>query len=312
MKKTPHITIGIPCFNEEQNVIPTYHKIIRVISALPKYSFSFLFIDNGSTDQTRKKILELSRSDKHVSAVLLSRNFGPEASAAALIDFTRSDALIALPCDLQDPPELIPLFIDKWRKGNNIVVGVYKKTEDDVLTALLRNTFYNFFKRISNIDIPVNASGAGLLDRKSIHAMKSLPEKYRFFRGLRAWIGFKSTYVYYNRVRRMKGRSSYSIFSYFQHAERGLYGFSYLLLDIMMYLGLIIMLLSFLITILYILFNFLLSNLPSSTSLLFLSIFTFGSIQLFATSILGKYIQVIVEETKNRPTYIIDSKLRLA
>lgn len=308
MKKLLNVVIGIPCYNEEQNVIATYNRIKKILLKLHGYSFSFLFVDNGSTDNTREKINILTRTDKRVRGVFLSRNFGPEASAAALIDHVRGDAIITLPCDLQDPPELIPNFLKKWKQGNTIVVGAYKKTEDDVLTAFLRKTFYSFFKKLSNIDIPVNASGAGLLDKKAIVAMKALPEKYRFFRGLRAWIGFKSAFVYYNRIRRTKGASSYSFLSYFQHAERGLYGFSYLLLDGMMFAGITSVAIALLSVCLLVLYSIIRGTLPEFNTALIVGIFFFGSIQLLAVGILGKYIQVIVEETKNRPTYIVDAK----
>ena len=312
MKRKQHVVIGIPCFNEEQNVVVIYRRIKRVLSNIRKYSFSFLFVDNGSTDKTREKITQLARSDKKVHGVFLSRNFGPEASAAALIDHVQGDAIITLPCDLQDPPELIPDFLRKWEQGNNIVVGAYKKTEDDLITAFLRKTFYSFFKKLSNIDIPVNASGSGLLDKKSILAMKSLPEKYRFFRGLRAWIGYKSDFVYYNRVKRMNGSSSYSFLSYFQHAERGLYGFSYLLLDILMYAGFSTVGVTILGIMMYLFYAIVRGIHPDFMTLLIFGVFFFGSVQLFAISIIGKYIQVIVEETKNRPTYLVDSKVHIS
>lgn len=311
MKKKQHIVIGIPCFNEEQNVVVVHKRIKKVLVNIHNYTFSFLFIDNGSTDNTKTKILQLARLDPSIHAVFLSRNFGPEASAAALIDYMKGDAIIALPCDLQDPPELIPDFLRKWEKGNNIVVGAYKKTEDDLITAFLRKTFYSFFKTLSNIDIPVNASGAGLLDKKSVLAMRSLPEKYRFFRGLRAWIGFKSDFVYYNRVKRMKGSSSYSFLSYFQHAERGLFGFSYLLLDLMTYLGFALVGVAFAFIFIYILISLIYGNPIKGSITILVSIVFFGGIQMLAISTVGKYIQVIVEEVKNRPTYIIDETIRI-
>jgi len=175
----------------------------------------------------------------------------------------------------------------------------------------LRKNFYKLFKRISDIDIPVNAVGTGLLDRKALNILRQLPEKYRFFRGLRAWIGFKTAYVYYNRRKRQLGKSSYRIFDYFKHAERGLFGFSYLVLDLMVYAGFILVFLSFLFIIGYLMLFFLYGNPIKGAVTILVAIVFFGGIQLLAISIIGKYIQVITEETKNRPIYIVDETINI-
>ena len=241
----------------------------------------------------------------------MSRNFGPEASADALINYASGDAFIALPADLQDPPDLIPKFIAKWEQGYQLVVGIYKKSQDNFLTLILRKNFYNLFKKISSIDIPINAGGTGLLDRKALNALKLLPEKYRFFRGLRAWIGFKTAYITYERRKRAKGKSSYRFIDYFKHAERGLFGFSYLVLDLMVYGGFILVFFSFVFFLAY-LFTVLIIGNPIKASIpLMLAIVFFGGIQLLAISIIGKYIQVIVEETKGRPVYIVEEVINI-
>ncbi len=295
MKKK--ISIVVPCFNEEENIESTYKKIEYFLKKILSYDFEYIIVDNGSTDLTKSIIRKLIKKDKRISGVFLSRNFGPEASAAACYKFATGDAIIALPADLQDPPELIPQFIKKWEQGHEVIIGIYKKTEDDFFTSLLRKAFYFIFKKISNINVPVNASGVGLLDRKVVDALNSLPERYRFFRGLRAWIGFKTAYIYYDRVKRQRGKSSYNFINYFKHAERGVFGFSYLVLDMMFYFGILITLLSAL---------FLIARFSLYSLIIFI-----GSVLLFAISIIGKYIQVIVEETKNRPIYIVEETVNL-
>jgi len=295
MKKK--ISIAIPCFNEEENIESSYNRIELVLRKLSSYDFEYIIIDNGSTDKTKEIIKRLIKKDKRIAGIFLSRNFGPEASAAACYKFAIGDAVIALSADLQDPPELILKFVKKWEQGYDVVIGIYNKTEDDLFTKFLRKFFYFFFKKISNIDVPVNASGVGLLDKKVVNALNSLPEKYRFFRGLRAWIGFKTAYIYYDRVKRQRGKSSYSFINYFKHAERGIFGFSYLVLDMMFYFGILITLLSTL---------FLIVRFSLYSLIIFI-----GSILLFAISIIGKYIQVIVEETKNRPVYIVEETVNV-
>jgi len=309
MKKK--ITIGIPTYNEEQNIERIYKKIETIIKKYKHYNFEYIFVDNHSIDKTKILIKNLIKKDKRIKGIFLSRNFGPEASLSALIDYSLGDVFIGIPCDLQDPPELILKFIKKWNEGYNIVIGVYKKSEDNFITSILRKSFYSVFKKISNIEVPINASGVGLLDRRALDALKSLPEKFRFFRGLRSWIGFKTAHVYYERNKRQHGKSSYRIFDYFKHAERGLFGFSYLVLDLMAYFSFLLVILSFLFIIGYLFTVFVFGNPIQASIPLMLTIVFFGGIQLLAISIIGKYIQVIVEETKARPMYIVDEVINL-
>lgn len=311
MNNIKNITIGIPCFNEEKNVLEMYEETKKIIDKIKNYKFNFLFVDNGSLDKTREKINILVNKDKSVKGVFLSRNFGPEASGQAVYDFCEdeSDALITLPCDLQDPPSLIPRFIEQWENKHDLVFAQYKKTQDSRFMTFCRKSFYSLFKKISNIDVPVNVSGFGLFDKKVVKAIKSLPEKFRFGRGLSIWVGFKKTFITYERVERKRGKSSYSIFDYIKHSERGVFGFSYLPLDAMVYLGFIITVLSFLFIIIYLGTVFIFGNPIKASITLMLAVVFFGGVNLLALSIIGKYIQVIMEETKNRPVYIVDEKI---
>jgi dolichol-phosphate mannosyltransferase len=303
------VTIGIHCFNEEENVLVVYKKIKAIISTLKDYEFNFLFVDNASCDTTQEKIKTIIRKDKKVRAIFLSRNFGPEASGTAVVFHTVSDALIMIPCDLQGPPELITKFIKKWQEGYDLVLGQYTKAEDSIVMTFARITFYRLFKKISNIDVPINVTGFGLYDKKIIMALKSLPEKYRFGRGLTAWIGFKQVFIPYEKKRRMRGKSSYNFFDYIKHSERGIFGFSYLPLDLIVYLGFILTMFSFVFIVSYLFAAILFGNPLKASITLVSAVVFFGGINLLALSIIGKYIQVIVEETKNRPLYIVEEKL---
>lgn len=304
IKKT--ISIGIPCFNEELNVAEAYRQLTKVTIKNKKYNYEFIFVDNGSTDKTRNEIRKIVTEDRRVIGVFLSRNFGPESSLQALLDVSHGDAFIGIPCDLQDPPDLIPEFIKRWEDGYSVVVGVYTKIEDIFFMRIARRSFYRLFKAISNIDVPVNAGGVGLMDKKVVRVLNSLPEKYRFFRGLRSWVGFRTAYITYERRKRERGKSSYSVFNYIRHAERSFFGFSYVPLDFIIYIGLFLVLVSFVFIVVYLLFAIFYSNSIRGSVAILVSIVFFGGVQLLAMSILGKYVQVIVEETKNRPVYIID------
>lgn len=308
MKNT--IAIAIPCFNEEKNVCVIYREVKKVINKNQKYDYEFVFVDNGSEDKTREEIKKIAKNDKKVRGIFLSRNFGPEASAQAAMDNSTGDAVILLACDLQDPPELINEFIKKWENGYDIVLGQYIGTQDSVFMTLMRKWFYKFFKKISNIEVPINVTGFGLLSRNVVDSLKRLPEKYRFNRGLTMWLGFKKTFVSYKRVKRKNGKSSYkSLFDYLHHSERGIFGFSYLPLDLMVYIGSLVTLLSFLFIIGYLITVFVFGNPINASIPILLSVVFFGGLNLMALSIIGKYIQVIVEETKNRPVYIVEKKV---
>lgn len=310
MKEKKLITISIPCFNEEKNVAWAYKTIRKIIDKDKRYTYEFVFVDNGSEDKTRIEIEDLIKKDNRVRGVFLSRNFGPEASGQAALDNSFGDVVILLPCDLQDPPELIPKFIKKWEEGYNIVLGQYKGTQDSFFMTLMRRSFYKLFEKISNIDVPINVSGFGLFDKKVVEAIKLLPEKFRFARGLTMWVGFKRAFVSYQRRERKNGKSSYrNFFDYLHHSERGIFGFSYLPLDLMIYSGFLLTLISFLFIIGYLIISVLFGNpIKASISLMSAVIF-FGGLNLMALSIIGKYVEVIVEETKNRPTYIVDEKI---
>ena len=305
------ISICVPCYNEEQNVIFAYKAIKKATSKIKSYSFELLFVDNGSTDNTRSIIAKIAKKDKKVKGIFLSRNFGPESSGYAGLHFAKGSAFIGISCDLQDPPKLISTFIKKWEEGNDIVLGIYKRYDENIVMKMIREIFYALFNRVSKTQIPGNAVGFGLYDRKVVEGLKSLPEKYRFTKGLLAWLGFKKAYVNYVRNKRLRGKSSYNIFGYLKDAERGFFGFSYLILDLMVYGGFVIVLFSFLFIIGYLYTVFVIGNPIKASIPLMLTIVFFGGVQLLAISIIGKYIQVIVEETKARPMYIVDEVINV-
>lgn len=307
-KKT--ISFVVPCFNEEENVDFVWKELSGVMRTLGSYDYEMIFVDNGSFDKTRERVERLSKKDKKVVGVFLSRNFGPEASTHAGLDYSRGDATIIYEADLQDPPNLIPTFIEKWREGYDIVVGVRTKIEDNFIMTMMRKSFYRILKSISDIDIPVNSGSYGLIDKRALNAIQSLPEKYRMFRGLRAWVGFKTCFVKYHRKKRERGESYYNFFRYVKHAERSFFGFSYLPLDIMIYCGFMLVFLSFLFIVFYLLFFLLFGNPIKGAVTILVSIVFFGGVQLLALSIVGKYVQVIVEETKARPVYLVDKIVR--
>lgn len=305
------VSFSIACFNEELNIIPTYTALKKISEKIKKYDFEFIFSDNCSQDKTQKLISYLAKKDKKVVGVFLSRNFGPESNGQAAMDHCSGDAIIPIECDLQDPPELIPQFIKKWEQGYDVVAGIRDQTEEKSIMKIFRKAFYSLFSSISNVEIPSNSGAFCLMDRKVVDAVKKLPEKFRFFRGLRAWVGFKTAHIHYKRKNRKFGLSSYHFFDYVKHSERGIFGFSYQILDVMVYSGFLITTFSFVFIFGYLYWVFIFGNPIQASIPLMLTIVFFGGVQLLAISIIGKYIQVIVEETKNRPVYIVDKTLNI-
>lgn len=311
MKKgKKHISIGVICFNEEPNIAFAYKELVEVTNKNKNYNYDFIFIDNGSTDKTREEIRKIAKKDKRVAGVFLSRNFGNEASIQASLDFARGDAYICYEGDLQDPAIVILDFIKEWEKGFDVVVGVRTKLADNFFMTKIRKLYYRIFRSISNIEVPVDAGSFALIDKKVMDAINKLPEKHRFNRGLRAWVGFKTTFVNYHRRPRLRGKSSFSLLGYVHHAEKSFYGFSYFPLDIIVYTGLLIVILSFLFFIVYFSSLIIFGQRIEASKLTLLLVVLFGGIQLLALSIIGKYIQVIVEETKARPVYIIEEVIK--
>lgn len=304
------ISIGIICFNEESNVPIAYRELSKVVGKEKGYNFEFIFVDNRSTDNTREEIRKVTKSDKRAVGVFLSRNFGPEASSQASLDHAFGDAFILYEGDMQDPPEVILDFIREWEKGFNVVVGIRNKIDDTFFMTFIRKTYYRIFRVVSDIDIPVDAGSFALLDKKVMNAIRKMPERYRFYRGLRAWVGFKTSYITYQRIRRQHGKSSYNFWGYIHHAERSFFGFSYLPLDIFVYTGFLLVFISFISIVIYLLLKILLEQIINEFVIIIFSVVFFGGVQLFALSIIGKYIQVIVEETKNRPAYIVDEVVK--
>src|SRR3989338_3373551 len=151
MKK---ISITIPCFNEEENVISAYRTLTSVMKKAKKYNHELIFVDNGSEDKTKELIIQIAKKDKRVKGIFLSRNFGPESSGQAGLDITTGDAFIGIGCDLQDPPDMILKFIKKWEKGYDVILGVYTKLDENFLITLIKKIFYHLLNKITFVNIP--------------------------------------------------------------------------------------------------------------------------------------------------------------
>ena len=306
MKK---ITFLIPAFNEEGNILELYNQILSSVNKLNSYKFEFLFIENGSTDETFKKILELSNKDTRVKYLKLSRNFKMDGGIAAGLNNVDCDAAIIMTANLQDDPKTIPKFIEKWEQGYNHVYGIVKSRPGKSIIRKFNSVlFYKLINKMTNNLVPEGVSDFRLVDKKVINSVKKLTEHNRFYRGFFAWVGFKSIGIEFERQKRFSGVSHAKTFKVLSFALKGLFSFSTKPLKISIFLTVITSSISLIILFQQI-FRWFKFGVPfdgfgTLTGLLLL----FFSLLFLIISILSEYISLIYKETKNRPHYIIEDQ----
>ncbi len=302
----PLISVVAPCFNEADALGPFMAAMTPVLGGAD-FEYELVFVDDGSTDGTRDKLEHLAAQNSHVKVVIFSRNFGKEAALTAGLDHAKGDAVVVIDTDLQDPPELIRDFVAKWREGVDVVYG--KREDRATDTAAKRMTaegFYQFFNRISAVKIPENTGDFRLMDRRVVDAIKALPERSRFMKGLFAWAGFSSAAVPYARPARAAGSTKFNLWKLWNFAIDGIVSFSTAPLRVWSYIGAVVAFFSFLYASFIIMLTVITGvDVPGYASLIVLILF-FGSVQMISVGVLGEYISRLFIEVKRRPIYIVD------
>jgi glycosyltransferase involved in cell wall biosynthesis len=270
-----------------------------------RLEYEYVFINDGSTDGTLAKLIELSVGNPHIRIINLSRNFGKEAGMTAGIDHVRGNVLIPIDVDLQDPPELIPQFVEKWREGYDVVYGVRASRDDDsMMKRASAGWFYSLFNRLSAVPIPDNAGDFRLIDERATEVLRQLPERNRFMKGLFSWVGFYSTGVPYSRPARVAGKTKWNFRKLWNFALDGIFSFSTVPLRIWSYVGIVVSLLAFVYASFIVIRTVILGiDLPGYASLLTVVLFL-GGIQLLSLGIIGEYLGRLLVEAKQRPVYI--------
>lgn len=303
------ISLIVPVMNEEDAVGPFVKEVQKELENI-KYKLEFLFIDDGSQDNTVINIKKLAQNDSRIRLLKLSRNFGKEAAMTAGLDYAIGDAVIPMDVDLQDPPSIIHEFIKKWEEGFDTVYGIRQsRNEDTVGKKTSAGLFYKLFNKISDTPIPHNTGDFRLIDRKVIEALKKLPEKNRFMKGLFAWPGFTSVGVVYDRPARQFGKTKFNAWRLWNFAVDGITSFSTWPLRIWSYVGVGIAIIS-LIFMCYIMSRTIIFGVdwPGYASLMSAILF-FGAMQLISIGVLGEYMGRLYMESKNRPVYIVEDFL---
>ncbi len=307
------ISIVIPIYNEEENLDYLYKRLSEA-SPLWNETFEVVFVDDGSFDRSLEMMRAIHEKDQRFRVVKLSRNFGHQAAISAGIKRAKGDAVIIMDGDLQDPPEELPLFLNKWREGYEVVYAIRKNRKENIFKKMAYAGFYRMLATISNISIPLDSGDFCLMDKKVVRALnKLMPEQNRFVRGLRAYAGFKQIGVEYDRAERAAGEVKYTFGKLVKLAMDGLLDFSTFPLRMASYLGFIISAFSFMLGIFFIfhrlldfkIMGFSPRDVPGTASLA-VAIFFLGGITLIILGIIGEYLGRIYVEVKRRPFYIID------
>lgn len=309
MSEKKSISIVVPMYNEQEVFHSLFRELEETLSKLDVV-YEIICVDDGSKDKTRELLLAKTQQDPRVKAVFLSRNFGKEAAMTAAIDYASGDAVIPIDADLQDPPELIGQMLEKWREGFDVVYA--KRVSRATDTPMKRNTaglFYRVFNMLSEIPIPENVGDYRLMDRRVVEAIKRLPEKDRFMKGLFCWPGFSNTSIEFERPERAEGETKFNYWKLWNFALNGITSFSSFPVRLGVYLGLIVSAVAFVYGVIIMLKTLFTGvDVPGYASLMVVVLFL-GGIQLFFLGLLGEYIGRIYKEVKNRPIYMVDKIL---
>lgn len=297
------ISLVVPCYCESENIAAFMRQIDDV---LKEEMLEIIFVNDGSTDDTLDHLVALSLQDTRITVIDLTRNFGKEAALTAGIDYATGDALVPIDVDLQDPPSVILDMIAKWREGYNIVnaVRIDRKT-DTIGKRASANMFYRLFNRLAEVEMPSNVGDFRLLDRRVVDAIKSLPERNRFMKGLYNWVGYESAVVEYVRPARTAGKTSFNYWKLWNFALDGFIGFSTVPLRIWTYIGSAIAFLALIFGSLLVFETLVFGrDVPGYPSLMTAILF-FGGVQLISLGVIGEYIARLFVEVKARPVYIV-------
>ncbi|OAS20522.1 glycosyltransferase family 2 protein [Paenibacillus oryzisoli] len=305
------ISIVVPVYNEELNIRRMYDRVTDVFKNLKNYNYELVYVDNCSTDRTIEEIKLLTEIDINVCGLSMARNFGSsQPSTIAGIHYAKGDAVVLIDGDIQDPPEMILDFVAKWEEGYDVIYGIRTKRKGSILRRIGYKAFYRIFKKMSYIDMPLDAGDFGLMDRVVVEEIKKLKEVEIFFRGIRAWIGFRQTGIEYTRDDRELGQTSIPFFANLKWAKMGIFNFSYKPLEWISNFAFIVTLISLIGIVYYVFLHFFKPDTPYGFSTIIVLVLFLGAAQLLSLSIIGEYVARIFNETKGRPRYIVREVIR--
>jgi polyisoprenyl-phosphate glycosyltransferase len=302
------ISAIIACYKDEQ-AIPIMAERLAATFARLGVDYEIIFVNDGSPDDTQSVLERLTASDRRIKAITHSRNFGSQSAFTSGMRLASGDGCVLLDGDLQDPPELIEQFHAKWLEGYDVIYGVRVRREMPWFWELGYKGFYRIFHKVANIRIPVDAGDFSLIDRKVVNVLNQLPERDRFVRGLRAWVGFRQTGVPYVRPERMFGRSTNNLVSNIRWARKGIFAFSYIPLELISLGALVVSLLAIAAILGQIAMRLIRPDIPQGISTIIVLCLFLGATNLLSLSFIAEYVGKMFEEVKQRPLYVVSRLL---
>lgn len=305
MSTAPRVSVGISLYNEEEVFPELLRRLRAVLDVLPGGPHEIIFVDDGSSDGTFEKVAAAAAEDQRITGISLSRNFGHQAALSAALDHGSADVVIVMDGDLQDPPEEIPRFLQEYSKGFDVV---FARRTDRKEPWILRACYYIFYRMIaalSDVRLPLDAGDFGLMSRRVVERIRTIPEHHRYLRGLRTWVGFRQTGISVEREERAAGRSRYTFGKLLRLAFDGIFAFSVAPLRAAAVLGFLTIAGALVFAAYAIYVRVVLGRSPPGFTALILVISLFSGVQLLFLGVIGEYLGRVYEETKGRPQYIV-------
>lgn len=310
MSKRLKITVLTPCYNEAENVRVLYERVRDVFRGLSQYDYEHLFIDNASSDATVSILRDIAAHDRNVKVIINTRNFGHLRSPYHALLQCRGDAVIGMAADLQDPPELIPAFLEKWHEGYKVVLGVKKASQESRVMFAIRRLGYGLIDRLSEVRQVRNNTGFGLYDQTFVSVLRTLPDPYPYFRGIVAELGFRYATIPYTQPARQRGFTKNTVYALYDIGIQGIVNHSKIPLRVAVLLGFFSSILSLIAALVYLVLKLIFwFNLPFGIAPLVIGLFGVASVQLFFLGILGEYVGAIYTQVRNRPLVVEEERI---
>jgi glycosyltransferase involved in cell wall biosynthesis len=302
------ISVVVACYRDAGSIAEMHRRLTAVLEEITPL-FEIVFVNDNSPDNAEELLTKLARRDSRVTVITHSRNFGSQMAFTSGMKQATGDAVVLMDGDLQDPPEVIPHLVREMEKGFEVVYGIRERRKESWLMESARKVFYRLYRRLSYLDMPLDAGDFSIMTRPVVESLLRLPERDRFLRGLRAWVGFRQTGVPYVRPERFSGESTNSFADNLRWAKRGILSFSYRPLEMISLLAFIVTVLAGIAVLGYILAYFLVPNAPRGFMTLLVAILFLGAVQLLSLSVMAEYLGKIFEEVKQRPPFIVRNVL---
>jgi dolichol-phosphate mannosyltransferase len=308
------LSVVVPIYNEEENIVAfnaAVESVLTHLEELTRESWEVVYVNDGSRDTSLSLLLELHARDPRVVVVEFSRNFGHQAALTAGLRVARGDAIVLMDGDFQDPPEVLPSLVAAWKSGGKVVIAERASRAEKGLRGKLFPLFYRIMGWISDFPIPLNAGIFGLLDRQAVDAINHLREGNRYLPGMRAWVGFPTAVVSYDRADRAAGEAKQTLVRLIKYAMDAIFSFSYKPLRLGLALGSVLLVFALLMAALTVTAGLLhlssfAASLRTGYSIIFMALLILGGVQLICTGLMGEYIGRIYDEVRRRPLYLID------